>query len=255
MKALIAALLTGLLLSLGLFWLMQTMLMGNQQALKKSENLNRMQFVRLIRKPPEKPKPKKPPEKKVEKVQEVQAGNPEPKKQRSAPKKQAPKVEKVAVVKHAAPVDIPDLDVPRFDLPVQATKSSGAAVSMSGSVAGQGNAKGTGNGGSAGKGAHGAGGSGKSGGVSSGVIPLSRVPPKYPLRAANRHIEGWVKIEFTITTLGTVIDPVVVDAQPADIFDEAAVTAISQWKFKEKKVDGVAVTQRAVQTLQFKIIH
>ncbi|TRW92809.1 energy transducer TonB [Candidatus Methylobacter oryzae] len=89
--------------------------------------------------------------------------------------------------------------------------------------------------------------------ISTGVVPLERVPPKYPARAANRHIEGWVKIEFTITTSGTVENAVVVEAEPAEVFDEAALKAINQWIFKEKIVNGVAVEQRAVQTLQFKL--
>lgn len=89
--------------------------------------------------------------------------------------------------------------------------------------------------------------------ISTGVVPLERIPPKYPARAANRHIEGWVKIEFTITTSGSVENAVVVEAQPAEIFDEAALKAINQWTFKEKIVNGVAVEQRAVQTLQFKL--
>lgn len=89
--------------------------------------------------------------------------------------------------------------------------------------------------------------------ISTGVIPLERIPPKYPARAADRHIEGWVKIEFTITTGGEVENAVVIEAEPADIFDEAALKAINQWTFKEKIVNGVAVEQRAVQTLQFKL--
>lgn len=89
--------------------------------------------------------------------------------------------------------------------------------------------------------------------VVSGIMPLVRVPPKYPTRAANRHIEGWVKIEFTITTEGTVSDAVVVEAEPTDVFDEAAMDAIKQWQFKEKLVNGVAVAQRAVQILKFKL--
>ncbi len=91
--------------------------------------------------------------------------------------------------------------------------------------------------------------------VSSGVVPIVRVPPKYPARAANRHIEGWVKVEFTITKEGEVTDAVVVNAEPADIFDDAALTAISQWEFKAKIVNGTAVTQRATQTLQFKLVN
>jgi len=89
--------------------------------------------------------------------------------------------------------------------------------------------------------------------ISTGVVPLERIPPKYPMRAANRHIEGWVKIEFTITTSGKVENATVVEAEPAEIFDEAALNAINQWLFKEKIVNGVAVEQRAVQTLQFKL--
>jgi protein TonB len=89
--------------------------------------------------------------------------------------------------------------------------------------------------------------------ISTGVVPLERVPPKYPARAASRHIEGWVKIEFTITTDGNVEGAVVVEAEPEEVFDEAALKAINQWKFKEKIVNGVAVEQRAVQTLQFKL--
>ena len=91
--------------------------------------------------------------------------------------------------------------------------------------------------------------------VVSGVVPLVRVPPKYPVRAADRHIEGWVKVEFTIQTDGSVDNAVVVSSEPESIFNDAALTAISKWKFKEKMVNGVAVTQRAVQRLQFKLEH
>ncbi|MFZ2170890.1 MAG: energy transducer TonB [Methylococcaceae bacterium] len=89
--------------------------------------------------------------------------------------------------------------------------------------------------------------------VVSGVVPLVRVPPKYPARAASRHIEGWVKVEFTIQTDGSVDDAVVAESEPEDIFDDAALTAIGKWKFKEKIVNGIAVPQRAVQKLQFKL--
>ncbi len=91
--------------------------------------------------------------------------------------------------------------------------------------------------------------------VVSGVVPLVRIPPKYPSRAVNRHIEGWVKVEFTIQTDGSVDAAVVIGSEPETIFDDAALTAISKWKFKEKIVNGVAVPQRAVQRLQFKLEH
>lgn len=89
--------------------------------------------------------------------------------------------------------------------------------------------------------------------VTSGVVPIVRVPPKYPPRAASRHIEGWVRVEFTITPDGEVEDAVVKSAEPDEIFDDAALNAIAKWEFKAKIVNGVAVKQRAVQTLQFKL--
>jgi protein TonB len=91
--------------------------------------------------------------------------------------------------------------------------------------------------------------------VVSGVVALVRAPPKYPPRAASRHIEGWVKVEFTVQTDGSVDNAIVVASEPEDTFDEAALTAIGKWQFKEKIVNGVAVTQRAVQKLQFKLEH
>jgi periplasmic protein TonB len=86
-------------------------------------------------------------------------------------------------------------------------------------------------------------------------VPLTRVQPKYPMRAANRHIEGWVKIEFTVTENGTVTNAVVVAAEPTGIFDDAALDAIAKWTFKQKIVNGKSVKQRAVQVLKFKLIN
>jgi len=97
-------------------------------------------------------------------------------------------------------------------------------------------------------------GSGDSGAVVSGVVALLRVSPKYPARANSRHIEGWVTVEFTVQTDGSVDDAVVVSTEPEGIegiFDDAALTAISKWKFKAKTVNGIAVTQRAMQTIHF----
>lgn len=91
-------------------------------------------------------------------------------------------------------------------------------------------------------------------GGSSGVVPLVRVQPTYPMRAASRRIEGWVKIEFTVTASGGVANPSVAGSSPPGIFDDAALDAIKKWKFKQKIVDGSPVAQRAVQVLKFKLV-
>lgn len=85
------------------------------------------------------------------------------------------------------------------------------------------------------------------------IIPLVRIQPQYPREAAIRRLEGWVKVEFTITPAGTVSSPRVVDAEPSRVFDREAIRAILKWKFKPRVVDGVAVERRATQTIDFKL--
>jgi len=83
------------------------------------------------------------------------------------------------------------------------------------------------------------------------IIPLVRIQPQYPRQAAIAKLEGWVKIEFTITAVGTVKEPRVVEAEPSRVFDREAVRAILKWKFKPRVVDGVAVDRRATQIIEF----
>lgn len=91
------------------------------------------------------------------------------------------------------------------------------------------------------------------GGASSGVVALVKVKPKYPTRALTRHLEGQVTIQFTVDSAGRVENPAVTSAMPSGVFEEAALAAIKQWKFKQKIVNGSPVSQRAVQTLKFKL--
>lgn len=81
------------------------------------------------------------------------------------------------------------------------------------------------------------------------VIPLVRIAPDYPPRALSRQIEGWVQVQFTITATGMVRDPIVVNAEPKNIFDEAALKAILRWRYNPKVEGGVAVERVGVQTI------
>jgi protein TonB len=83
------------------------------------------------------------------------------------------------------------------------------------------------------------------------VSPVVVIRPMYPREAALSGIEGWVKVEFTITETGTVKNPHVVDAEPARIFNREALRAILKWKFKPRVIDGVAVERQATQTIDF----
>jgi protein TonB len=81
------------------------------------------------------------------------------------------------------------------------------------------------------------------------VIPLVRISPDYPPRALSRGLEGWVQVQFTITPTGTVKDPMVVNAEPKGMFDDAALKAIARWRYNPKVEGGVAVERVGVQTI------
>lgn len=81
------------------------------------------------------------------------------------------------------------------------------------------------------------------------VSPLLRVPPQYPPRAAQRGIEGWVLVEFTVAETGAVRDVVVVDADPPHIFDHAALRAVRKWKYQPKRLNGRPVERTGVQAV------
>ncbi|SFJ76072.1 energy transducer TonB [Methylophaga sulfidovorans] len=85
------------------------------------------------------------------------------------------------------------------------------------------------------------------------VVPLVRIPPKYPRVASRRGIEGVVTVTFIITKDGRVRDPKVIKAEPATVFNDAALKAILKWKFKPKLVDGQAVERQATQEIEFKL--
>ncbi|MGY6277529.1 TonB family protein [Methylomonas sp. MgM2] len=85
------------------------------------------------------------------------------------------------------------------------------------------------------------------------LIAVSRVMPVYPWRAKSLGIEGWVKVEIIVATDGTVKQVKVISDDPKDVFGEAAINSIKQWRFKPAFVEGQAVEQRAVQVMEFKL--
>jgi len=86
------------------------------------------------------------------------------------------------------------------------------------------------------------------------VIPLVRIQPIYPRKAAMDRLEGWVEVEFTITETGGVTD-VAVQGYSDRIFVRPAVRSILKWKFKPRVEDGQALTRRATQIMEFKLLE
>lgn len=80
-------------------------------------------------------------------------------------------------------------------------------------------------------------------------LPIVKVAPMYPSRAQARGIEGWVVVEFTVTAAGTTRDPVIVEAEPAGYFEEAAKQAVLKFRYKPRVVNGNPVEVSGVQNL------
>lgn len=78
------------------------------------------------------------------------------------------------------------------------------------------------------------------------IVPLVRVNPQYPIRAAQRGIEGWVELEFTISRSGTVKDAQVTGYYPSGVFNSAALQAIRRWKYNPKLENGKPVERPGV---------
>lgn len=77
------------------------------------------------------------------------------------------------------------------------------------------------------------------------------VTPVYPEGARNRDLSGWVDVAFVVNEAGNVTNARVVDANPKDVFNNAALTAIEQWRFEPPTRDGMPTTQATKVKLRF----
>lgn len=84
-------------------------------------------------------------------------------------------------------------------------------------------------------------------------LPIVRVAPAYPSRAQSRGLEGYVIMSFTVTTTGSVKDPIVVESS-SSLFNRAATQAVLKFKYKPRVVDGQPVDVPGVETqITFKL--
>ncbi|MGS2720700.1 energy transducer TonB [Paraglaciecola aestuariivivens] len=178
------ALVVAAVVTLSLFFLMQSLIQSGGSALTDAPKGSVLDFVR------------------VKKEQEVQKKDRKPKK---PPKPKQPP---------------PDLAPPQMDAPSPDSSTAGmnfgadvtTDVALEGGLA-----------------------------LSSGdgeFLPIVRVAAVYPRRALQRGIEGYVDLEFTVSKLGTVKDPKVIQASPEGIFEQAAIDATLKYKYKPRVVNG-----------------
>jgi protein TonB len=79
------------------------------------------------------------------------------------------------------------------------------------------------------------------------------IPPVYPERALERGVQGWVDIEFTVLKDGTTGDAKVVAAEPAGMFDRAALAAVNRWRYEPRMVGGTVIDQRVQARVRFEM--
>jgi protein TonB len=71
-------------------------------------------------------------------------------------------------------------------------------------------------------------------------LPIVKIAPIYPKRAAQRCLSGYVIVGFTVTTSGSVRDPYVVESS-SKLFESSAKKAAVKFKYKPRMVDGAPV--------------
>lgn len=60
---------------------------------------------------------------------------------------------------------------------------------------------------------------------------IERVAPEYPRGAERRGIEGSVRITYSVSPAGDVVNAEVAEATPSGVFDRAALAAVEAWRF------------------------
>lgn len=91
------------------------------------------------------------------------------------------------------------------------------------------------------------------------MLPRVKVAPRYPRKALNRGLVGWVIVEFEVTPEGRTASPAVVDScvkssgatdcadHVADTFNEVAIEAVEQFLYIPRFVGGKPVATTGVQ--------
>ena len=91
------------------------------------------------------------------------------------------------------------------------------------------------------------------------MLPRVKVVPEYPSKALRRGLEGWVIVEFEVTSQGRVKSPIVVascvkrqgesdcQSHSSNFFDKAAIDAVKQFLYVPRFIEGKPVSTKGVQ--------
>jgi len=83
------------------------------------------------------------------------------------------------------------------------------------------------------------------------LTPVKTVEPAYPQKARAAQIEGWVELDFTVTETGEVKDIAIHAVSNPGEFEQSAIAALAQWRYKPILRDAKPVPQRARVRIRF----
>jgi TonB family protein len=84
-------------------------------------------------------------------------------------------------------------------------------------------------------------------GANAGLKPLIAVVPVYPASALLRELRGHVDVEFTVNAAGRVEKAHVVAAEPAGVFDSAALAAVERRRYAEDPARAPQVFKERIE--------
>jgi TonB family protein len=79
------------------------------------------------------------------------------------------------------------------------------------------------------------------------------VQADYPRTAVSRNMEGWVDLDFRVTSGGRTDDIVVTDASHSRLFQTEAIEAVEQWTFEPREFMGRRIDQNVYTRVRFVI--
>lgn len=78
-------------------------------------------------------------------------------------------------------------------------------------------------------------------------------PPEYPQRAFEQRLSGSVTVEFVVDVNGEPRDAKVVEADPPEVFDRAALTAVKRWRYEPVVVNNVPTEIPTRMVIRFEL--
>lgn len=82
--------------------------------------------------------------------------------------------------------------------------------------------------------------------VDSQAVTLASANARYPTRALQDGVSGWVTVEMSVDPDGSVAGARVIEASPEGYFEKATLKAIRKFRFRPKMVEGVPTVAHGV---------